>query len=48
MKSNFLLVTSPIKLFFAEKGNLKIFGFENAMERGIRKNYHFRKTLNCI
>ena len=49
LKSNF-----PISLprlgyffFFYRERKPKIFGIENAMQRGIRKNYHFSKTLNC-
>ena len=37
MKFNFWHFTHQIKLFFAEKGNRKNFGFENAMEREIGK-----------
>ena len=48
LKSNFSHFTPQVRLFFFYRERKpKIFGIENAMQRGIRKNYHFRKTLNC-
>ena len=47
-KFTFSHFTPQVGLFFAEKRKPKICGFKNVMEKQIRKNSHFRNTLNCI
>ena len=43
LKFNFSYFTPQVKLFFVVKRKPKIFGFKNAMERGIRKILTFVK-----
>ena len=43
----FLRFIAQVRIFFVQK-KPKIFGFKNVMDRGIKKNFHFRNALNCI
>ena len=46
LKFNFPHFTPQVRLFLVEKGNLRF--LESKMPcRADKKNYHFRKTLNC-
>ena len=46
LKFNFSHFTAQVKVYFVEKGNPTVFGFENGKEEWIQKT-RFRETLNC-